>query len=299
MRALSFDEVDAIIARFDALNPYGRPIDGSILKLEDVNLDEHGVSRQVWCYAISSKRYCLVTLDEQGDPHVARDELDEQREAQCSEHGLGHLLNPVDLDSEDRTWIVDAWETIVREHLGLPVQRQTWNERAALTRLPVSTPNLLAPFARKDQRKPYADRVKPFNFLLAGHTAPLGFPHGVDPKHFLLVAPYERDPKRWLKLRWTDVHFGQSFGVTTSIERHTYDPETALLQTYASALADFRLHPEPKSLNPHATACDERHKESAGLLGRRPAFVPLSWIEYIGKEMNELDHVMAGVIGRW
>jgi hypothetical protein len=34
-----------------------KPCPGSVLKREDVNIDEHGRQREVWCLAISVKRY--------------------------------------------------------------------------------------------------------------------------------------------------------------------------------------------------------------------------------------------------
>lgn len=294
VRALSFAEVDAIVAQFTALNLYDRSVvPDSILKVEKINVDELGRSRQVWCYAISSKRYALFTLDERGEPHVARDA---KSEAHCSEHGLGHLLNPTDVDSDDRGWIVQTWETIAREHLGLPVAEPPWLDRPALTRLSVSTPYLWRPFARAENGRPYPERIKPFNFLLAAHVAPLGFPTGVDPARFLLVAPYELDPTRWPRLTWTDVHSGHPFGVTTDPEQRLYHPERALVQTYRATLAAFRLHPEPKSLRADGQPCDELHRDCAGLLRRRPALVPDGAIEHVSKEMNELDDVLAGVV---
>jgi hypothetical protein len=62
IRALSWAEVEAIRERFRTLNPYDRAaIPGSILKLEDENLDGNGQQRQLWGYAISAKRYTLYT----------------------------------------------------------------------------------------------------------------------------------------------------------------------------------------------------------------------------------------------
>jgi transcriptional regulator with XRE-family HTH domain len=61
-------------------------------------------------------------------------------------------------------------------------------------------------------------------------------------------------------------------------------------------LAAFRLHPEPKSLRPDGWPCDELHRDCVGLLARRPALVPAGAIEHVGKEMNELDDVLAGVV---
>jgi hypothetical protein len=36
-----------------------------------------------------------------------------------SEHGLGHLCNPTDLQSDDRAWIPKVWLNIIRRALGL------------------------------------------------------------------------------------------------------------------------------------------------------------------------------------
>jgi hypothetical protein len=64
VRALSWAQVQAIRERFSILNPYDpAAVAGSILKLEDENLDRQGQQRQLWAYAISAKRYDLFTKD--------------------------------------------------------------------------------------------------------------------------------------------------------------------------------------------------------------------------------------------
>ena len=287
VQALSFDDVDEIAGRFESLNPYARTaVVGSILKVEGINFDG-GQSRQLWCYAISSKRYALYTLDEHSEPHVARNS---KGEAHSSEHGLGHLLNPTNIDSDDRQWIVQSWETIAREHLGLPTEKPAWLARAALTQLSISTPYIRRPFETDDNRLPYRERIKPFNFLLAAHIAPGGFPLGADKSRFLLVAGYQRDPQRWPKLRWRDVHSKTVYRATTDRQRRVYDPSLALIETYEAALRDFRLHPEAKSLC-DSLPVDEDHRNSTGVLKRRAAFVPRGLIENIGKESNELRQI--------
>jgi hypothetical protein len=55
---LSWEDVERVRHRFDTLNPYDPSLVDSILKLEKENFDE-GVRRQLWCYAISAKRYAL------------------------------------------------------------------------------------------------------------------------------------------------------------------------------------------------------------------------------------------------
>ena len=67
-KALSWREVDSIVAQFEALNPYDRDaVPGSILKIEKVNYREDSkVREQLFAHAISAKRYVLFNLDSDG-----------------------------------------------------------------------------------------------------------------------------------------------------------------------------------------------------------------------------------------
>jgi len=66
VKALSWAVVDEIIGHFQLLNPYDRSImPGSVLKCEKENLDPHSKARlQLYCYAISAKRYSLYNSPE-------------------------------------------------------------------------------------------------------------------------------------------------------------------------------------------------------------------------------------------
>jgi hypothetical protein len=66
VRALSWQQVDKIAARFRKLNPY-RGETRSVLKIERDDYDV-GEQRQIYCFAISAKRYALFLLNENGDP---------------------------------------------------------------------------------------------------------------------------------------------------------------------------------------------------------------------------------------
>src|SRR5262249_15302077 len=61
VEALSWKEVAEIARRFADLTPYDRKaVPGSILKIEDDNFDSQtGRQRQLYCLAISAKRYAL------------------------------------------------------------------------------------------------------------------------------------------------------------------------------------------------------------------------------------------------
>ena len=60
-------------------------IPGSVLEIEKENfVEKTGLRKQLYCYAISAKRYALFNLDRSGIPILRK----------VSEHGLGHLLPP-------------------------------------------------------------------------------------------------------------------------------------------------------------------------------------------------------------
>jgi hypothetical protein len=75
----------------------------SILELEEWNFDaDTRERRQLYCYAISAKRYVLYNLID-GRPLLRK----------WSEHGLGHLLNPLNSDAEDRDLARHVWQQIL------------------------------------------------------------------------------------------------------------------------------------------------------------------------------------------
>lgn len=216
LRALSWKQADAIVARFHPLNPYDPDVvPGSILKVENENFREYSRRREhVYAFSISAKRYALFNLAGDGRPILRK----------WSEHGLGHLLNPTDPDSEDRDWIRQAWDAILREELGLEVPELPWLDRPAVSRLTASSPHFLRPFEDLNDQLPYDEQVKPFNFLLSVQLAAFGCPTGYDPERFQLIAPYESDPRRWLEMDWTDRYSGERFRISISDEWWRKDP---------------------------------------------------------------------------
>jgi len=238
--------------------------------------------RPLWCYSVSAKRYALYNLDDAGQPLLRK----------WSEHGLGHLLNPVDPDSDDRDWIRQVWEMIIRDALGLDAERPAWLDRPALTRIAASSPELLRPFAAYNANRPFADQVKPFGFLLSTRPAPFGAPAGIDPQHFHLIAPYETDARRWQRMKWFDLYSGREFRITTR-STETASATVARVRTYADVIAAYRVHRESKSLAPDGAPCDAN---TAGLLRRRAVRVQRDLIRFIGKESNRLEDIEAGFV---
>ena len=315
VRALTWKQVDEISDRFKTLNPYrGEAGKGSVLKIEEDNHDPiAGTQRQLYCLAISAKRYALFLKDANGEPSLLRCSCSfcgrknkpgaticknekcrravnpNNEEDRWSEHGLGHLLNPIDPESNDRDWIAQAWLAIVRRSLGLSSTKVFGFETLpAVGRVTVSSPAVMKPLADLNRGKPYADRIKPFNFLLSCHVKAYGHPSGVDAERFHLISPYETDSRKWLKHRWTDQYSGKTYRITTA--GHYGDRHTARVKTYGDILREYEYHPESKCADAHGKVCG---KQTIGLLQRR--HVRIDQIKYIGKESNSLEEVEAGL----
>jgi DNA polymerase type B, organellar and viral len=313
INALSWTQVDEISKRFADLNPYERDaVPGSILKIEEDNRDPvSGEQRQLYCYAISAKRYALFVRDVNDDPVLLRGSCPfcgrrndaevtkckgcqkpiqlNNEEDRWSEHGLGHLLNPTDPENEDREWIAQAWLSIIRNALVKTAEKLTFDDRPAVGRVTVSSPAVMRPLKQLNEKKRYVDQIKPFNFLLSCQVKPLGHPPGVDAEHFHLIAPYESDARRWLKQDWIDQYSGKPYKITTV--GHYGNRYTARVKTYGDVLTDYEYHAESKCADANGKACG---KQTKGLLERR--HIRIDQLKYIGKESNSLEEVEAGLI---
>ncbi|MCU1358014.1 MAG: hypothetical protein JWM89_3432 [Acidimicrobiales bacterium] len=263
VRALTWKQVRAITERFAALNPYNpATVPGSILRIEDENYRD-GTRRQqrIDCYAISAKRYQLT-----GPNGIIK----------RSEHGLGHLMNP----APGSAWIDHAWE-----HLHNPTGAGPgWLDLPAVSRITVSSAEALGWFANMNRGLPYADQIKPGNFLLIAHPDPL------DPSSAQPIAPYDPDPANWTDLDWTDRRTGQPVRIRTKQADGTLRPGTVHVHTYRHLLARYHAHPEAKALAPDGGPV---RPETTGLLRRRPVQA-IQPVTYIGKEANDLEQRATG-----
>jgi hypothetical protein len=278
IRALSWETVDSIVDRFKALNPYDpKAVPGSILKIEDVNFDpKTGKQRQIHAFAISAKRYALFTIESDRRPEIL----------EAKEHGLGQYLNPIDPEREDRDWIRETWEGLVGEVLGGPTFQPSWGDAPAMIRASIPTPLLLDRFAELNRKKAFADRLKPFNFLLSATVDSFDRPAGVG--DLRLIAPYSRNPTDWLDSLWIDIHSGTKYRIRTTGET---SESTVRVQTFADVIDRFRMHPEAKS------ACLDGSpsiRRAIGLLGR--LHVHAFNVSHIGKETNLLEQQEEGII---
>jgi hypothetical protein len=295
VRALSWKQVRAIVRLFARLNPYDRAaVKDSILKIEDDNFDpQTKKQRELWCLAISAKRYALFLRDRNGEPALLRRGVNngEKGEDRWSEHGLGHLMNPTDPESDDRGWIAQAWLGIVRRSLGLPTTPLAFAKRVAVGRTTVSSPEVMKPLKALNAGKPYAEQIKPFNFILGCHVLPLGHPVGVNPERFHLIAPYETDPSKWERLPWIDQYSTKRirYRISTTVPSPTR--QIARVKSYGEVLEEYEFHEDAKCADASGAPCG---RQSIGLLFRR--HVAIGAPHFIGKESNKLEEVEEGSI---
>ena len=288
IKALSFQQVKQISNRFISLNPYDhQAISGSILKIEDDNIDpDTKKQRQLWCNAISAKRYALFVRDGNGKPVLLRAGVNNDQD-RWSEHGLGHLMNPTDPASEDRGWIGWVWEEIVGSTRAKKRKESVFEQTPAVGKVSVSNPAILRALNEINAGKEYTRQIKPFNFLLSCQVLPMGYPPDVNPAHFHLIAPYETDPTRWPQMRWIDQHSGKPFQISTSYSSR----RTARVKTFGDVISAYAFHAEPKCTDSKGNVCG---KDTIGLLQRRR--VKVDRIRFIGKESNLIEEVDAGLI---
>jgi hypothetical protein len=288
--ALSWAHVDGIVDRLRTLNPYSGALTGeSILKVEEENFDPATKQqRQIYAYSIASKRYAPFRYDEQGRP-VLLAKGGKDGVFKRSEHGLGHLLSPVDQDpnSDDPHWRDEWWTQLLHDELGIPRAAPAWFDRPAVGRLAVSSPQEEASFKIHNAGLRYSERARPFNFAMMAFPKP-----GQPASDGALIAPLDTDPARWAHAPWRPRGAPQ----TPPVELRTGDPTyaiagTVVVQTYRDVYDEYRQHPEAKAAGPGGHPC---RPATRGLLG--PLTITASELVRIGKEHNRLagDDVVDG-----
>jgi hypothetical protein len=253
VRALSWQEVrEKVVKPLDRLHPYDRTqVEDHFLKIDDVNSDSGGQQRQLYEFAISSKRYCLYMYLPDGRRVIVK----------VSAHGLGYLMPPFEdppelrkaEGREEHKWIYEAWEWILARELdGEEAARRCskdWFDYPAMMQVTVTTPHVI----KNLKHKPWE---RPMNFMNAPIIA-----HGLLPpslENVSLVGRYDPDPRTWKDAIYFDRHNGIPYKVGASPGRIAY-------RSYGSILQSYRLHPESKFLGPDGMPCAA---ETRGLLKR-------------------------------
>jgi hypothetical protein len=263
---------------FTPLNPYEQDKDEppvSILELQEQNfsLDDGSKFEPLHCFAISAKRYVLFNLDRGGQAIVRK----------ASAHGLGHYLAPYgekdesrgERDSGVRLWEEDVWKAIVKSALSEKPTEVDYNYRPemsepARSQYVATRPAVLDWFRHYNEGKPYAQQVRPFNFLLQFYALRQEDMQAADPDRIwdpklgeaAPVAPYDRDLSK---------------AVPKIFDRNSIPSRSVpanWLRSVGNALRGYHLQPEYKFLGGGWT--------ETGILRRRHVFAES--IEDIGKE---------------
>jgi hypothetical protein len=303
--ALSWAAVRRIRDRFTPLNPYDR----EVIAGSPWSVKFDSLTRELWCYAISAKRYALYHLQKDSPELVGvRDQADEDtspgEDAQddqyvdWSEHGLGLYLDPTATDPDQsprdpkgrRLWVKAAWEWILRDAHGNQPPLPTWAEHFAVTRFTLSGPRTAEWFDGYNHERPRDEWVRAGSFGLIAHPA-VGF-HGQP------AAPYERDPSQWPALGWYDRATGQPIKVaaTARLRGEAADllaSGTVPVQTIGEVIHRYRLRPEYKSLAPTG---EPTHRDTVGALTRRPVESTPALQTLSGKEGNKLLERLTGEV---
>lgn len=273
VKALSWSQVDDIVARFETLNPYDRTlVPGSVLEIEAENFDADGQQQELWCWAISAKRYCLFTRERTGEVVMQK----------VSEHGLGHLLAP----DGNRQWFEQAWRFLLSHDLDLSEPEPPWLDRPALSQVTISGSTIWRWFDEHNTGRPYDDKIKPANFVTVAYPDRLSHPDAAP------IAAFTTDVANWQNQNWFDRNTGQSLRLTVADPDGTPSSGVVRVQSYRDVLAAYIAHPEHKSLGPDNEPVS---RDTKGLLRRRP--VHLIWPpRYIGREANRLTDQATGLL---
>ena len=285
VKALPWHTVEQIATKFIRLNPYDRESVPDILKIEDYNFDRKGKPQQRYGFAISAKRYVIVSKD---------GEI-----IKPSEHGLGPYFHPnrrryrppncQNIKDRYPQWIVNGWRWILRNRRRDKAQMPRWFRMPTMRKIAITTPNVLARLRVIDR-----EDAKPYNFVLS----PVLIFEGPT-----LIAPFCDQPSQWIGLRkgleYTSIEDGKRFRICRPQEEElligTSDPVqhgnskggmhyllSTQLRDFDQVFREYFRHPEFKSLAPDGSPCVA---DTHGLLRRRPieAIMPFN---LMGKEVD-------------
>ena len=257
INALSYTAVDQIRNRFEAINPWRRPLKVPFLKFEKENFASDGQRRQLYVYCIAAKFYCLYNVE--GNKLLVR---------KPSGHGLGFLKAPYKLEDWQRRtarkweedlppWIFEAWHYILSRELNLPHQPPRWLKQPAAMAIPISTPQVMERLGRfKNDLRPFTVVTVPFpkkeiNQLWTG----------------CFVMPYSE--------KLDDLHGRPMVNTATGATFYIYDntrstfpqsPGWLALRTMADEINHLLSRAESKFCTPNGSRCTSK---TIGLLVRR------------------------------
>jgi hypothetical protein len=227
-KILSWIEVQAIVDKFAALNPYNpKIVKGSILNLVDANYadsDPKKPRRQLYGYSIAAKRYALYEKISEKDIKVVDPKA----------HGVGFLYPPKDSPKEWKEdvpqWTYEMWDYIVRGALNLKREAASWLNIPQMMRLSITTYRVLEMLGEWEVARPY-------NFLFLPMVDP-AFGYAFDRRaneKVLLVAPFSSKQERWYDMECVNIHSGKKYRMVdyTQAERSCGPTSGTELRSFA------------------------------------------------------------------
>ncbi|HXY50182.1 MAG TPA: hypothetical protein VEI01_12080 [Terriglobales bacterium] len=250
IKALRWTECDDIAKKFNRLNPYDPDLVPDLLKIEDINFvdsDPRRLQRQVIGHAISAKRYVLYTQTG-SDISIVK----------ASGHGLGYLYPPKDgfnKQADASEWVVEAWDWLLGNELGLKCREPRWLDLPALMRISLSSPNIV-----RNHRPRW---LAPFNFFFLPLLSDLdGYPAGCNRSNSRFIAPFSSNRSEWKNLKCINLLDGRHYRMATLPNDRQ---DRVVPETFRTILRQYLRRSEAKSLAPDGTPCVA---DTRGLLQR-------------------------------
>jgi len=235
------EKAQELVEFFQPLNPYNMDI--PLLKPE---------KKDLWFYGIASKRYALYYYKNEKIRFM-------EDERSYKLHGLGHLTNPFPNSVED--WQAEIWQDILKLHYGLITERdieEKYSNLYAISRLTVSTSNVLNRFKKLNEEKTWKKQIKPFSFFLVGFQTTEENDKAVKP-----LAPFTKDYQKIVYELFIDYESGE------------IKEGSQYFKPLSRTILQYVEHPEHK------------FDGDTGILERK--HVHADSVVYIGKEANNID----------
>jgi hypothetical protein len=174
-------------------------------------------------------------------------------------HGLGHLTNPFPNSVED--WQAEIWQDILKLHYEMITERdieEKYSNLYAISRLTVSTSNVLNRFKKLNEGKTWKEQIKPFNFFLVGFQVIEENDKAVKP-----LAPFTKDYQKIVYKPFIDYESGE-----TKEGSQYFKPLSRTILQYVEHL-------------------ENKFDGEIGVLKRRN--IQADGLVYIGKEANNIE----------
>jgi hypothetical protein len=279
LKALSWQQVEKIVNRFDSLSPYNRKIVSHLLRLTDENYDKNGAQRQLFGLSIAAKRYSLYTT-KCGRAFCSHRTC--VRIVDPKAHGLIFLAPSDERESGLPKWWWELWRFLlalefkqltdpefnvlmiggqaIDSTTATPIDSQPeWIGLPAMMKMRISTPHFL------DQMK---GKASPFGFVLHPRTR--------DKIKLTLLTPFNKNRARWAQSLCINSRDGKTYRLD-KLSR-------ADVITLGDVLCSYVQHAEIKSLGPDGKVCKAHTR---GLLQRMRINGGLQ--HCIGKEISRFE----------